>query len=371
MTRDVGQRTELQIKGHNVIERLANLAVIEAQLDALRPNGRAEVPFRIVGNWLVRNHILWDCLRRSLSRKPPGSMSVVHNFLTNRSFWALRHLLFASRIHARTSADAVCFKSNLRAFYLNQQPLTLWICTKREMFGQLRGAMEFRGRLIPSPVLRAPRVIAQDTTAAESPYILEELIIGRPFGRTEDWALLVDKVLPSLFGLYDQQYTRHHPAAEIYNAEWIYQGVAKSVSNLPNNKKWMPRPEQLLEAAEQCLRLSDETIPLCTGHGDLNRTNLVVVADGGIVILDWGWSRELPIAEEVIKLIPVLAEQHPQLLHRLATELWQRTEDPIAMPPKRQVLLATLKKIATNLDRSWKVSRWLKLTSNLINGPDW
>ena len=370
MTKNVGQRTKLQIKGHNVIERLANLATLEAQLDAIRPNGSAEVPFRIVGNWLVRNNILWDFLRSSFSRKPLGSMSVVHNFLAHKSFLTFRHLLFASRIRARTSADAVCFKSNLRAFYLNQQPLTLWICTKREMLGKLRRAMDFRGRLPPSPVLRAPRVIAQDTTA-ELPYVLEELVTGRPFGRTEDWALLVDKVLPSLFGLYDQEYIRHHPAAEIYDAEWIYQGVVKSISNFRNDKKWMPRPEQLLEAVEQCLRLRDETIPLCTGHGDLNRTNLVVAADGSIVILDWEWSRELPIAEEVIKLVPVLADQHPQLLHRLATELWQRTEDPITMPPKRQVLLATLKKVATNSDRAWKVNRWLKLTSNLITGPDW
>ena len=100
-------------------------------------------------------------------------------------------------------------------------------------------------------------------------------------------------------------------------------------------------------------------------------TASIAVYRPAIPVAAWEWSRELPIAEEVIKLVPILADQHPQFLHRLATELWQRTEDPIAMPPKRQVLLATLKKVATNSDRAWKVNRWLKLTSNLITGPDW
>jgi hypothetical protein len=213
-------------------------------------------------------------------------------------------------------------------------------------------------------------VVAQDTVF-ESHYILEELITGRPLGRTEDWILLVDKVLPSLFSLYDQEHLRHIPAAEIYNAEWIYQGVANSLSNVQNDKKWMIPPERFLKASEQCLHFSDETIALWRGHGDLNKTNLVVDADGGIVLLDWEWSREMPIAEEVIKLVPILSRQHPQLMHRLAMELEQRTEDPIAMPPKRQVLLATLKLIATHSNKMGRVKRWHRLASNLINGSDW
>ena len=370
MTKELKHRIEPLIKGHNLTEGLATLAATEARLDSLRPNGKSEAPFRIVGNWLVRDETLWDRLRPSISRMPRGSMTAIPNFPVQGRVLALRDLLFASRIRAFISANAVCFRSNLRAFYLDRQPLTLWIGTKQESFGKLPKAMELRSRLASNPELRTPQVIAQDTTA-ESPYILEELITGRPFGLTKDWVQLVDKVLPSLFRFYDQEYIQHCPAVEIYNSERIYEGVANSIYNFREDKKWMLPKELLLENVDQCLRLRDETLPVCTGHGDLNRNNLVVAIDGGIVLLDWEWSRKLPIAEEVIKLVPVLLSQYPQLMHRLALELLQRTEDPIVMPPKRQVLLATLEKIATNADKSRKVSRWLKVASNLITGPDW
>jgi thiamine kinase-like enzyme len=213
-------------------------------------------------------------------------------------------------------------------------------------------------------------VISQDTNA-EFPYILEELIIGRSFGLTDDWVLLVDKVLPSLFRFYDQEYIRHCPAVELYDSERIYRVVTNSFYNFYEDKKWMLPSELFLKNVDQCLRFRDETLPVCTGHGDLNRNNFVVAIDGGIVLLDWECSRKLPIAEEVIKLVPVLLSKYPQLMHRLALELRQRTEDPIVMPPKRQVLLAALEKIATNADRSRRFSRWLKVASNLITGPDW
>jgi hypothetical protein len=299
-------------------------------------------------------------------------MSAIPNFPVQGPFLALRDLLFANRVRAETSASAVCFKSNLRAFYLDRQPLTLWIAAQRQSSAELHRAMALRSRLASSPELRTPRIIAQDIDA-EPPYVLEELVIGRSFGQREDWVLLVDKVLPSLFRLYDQEYIRHYPAVEIYDAERIYRGVAYSVSNSRENTKWMLPPELLLEAAEQCLRLSDETLPLCTGHGDLTSTNLVVAADGGIVILDWERSRELPIAEELIKLVrgELLLHKDPQLIHRLAPELHQRTEDPVAMPPKRQLLLATLNRTAMDSETPRKAKRWLKVASTLITEPDW
>lgn len=370
MTKELKHRIEPQIKGHNVTEGLATLAAIEARLDSIRPNGKPEAPFRIVGNWLVSEQILWDRLRPSFSRMLPGSMTAIPSFPVHGRILAFRDLLFASRIHACISANAVCFRSNLRAFYLDRQPSTLWIGTKKESFGKLPRAMELRSRLSSIPGLRTPRVISQDTNA-ECPYIQEELITGRPFGLKKDWILLVDKVLPSLFHFYDQEHIRHCPAVDIYDSDRIYRGVANSVYNFGVDKKWMLPPELFLENVDQCLHLRDETLPVCNGHGDLNRNNLVVAIDGGIVLLDWEWSRKLPIAEEVIKLVPVLLSQYPKLMHRLALELRKRTEDPIAMPPKRQVLLAALEKITTNADRSRKVSRWLKVASSLIIGPDW
>lgn len=370
MKKELKHRIEPQVKGHNVTQGLTTLAAIEARLGSLCPNGKSEARFRIVGNWLVRDETLWDRLWRSPSRASRGSMITIPNFPIRSRVFTLRDLLFASRVRARTSANAVCFRSNMRAFYLDRQPLTLWIGTKKESFGKLSIAMQLRSRLTSSTKLRTPRVIAHDKNS-EPPYILEELITGRPFSLSEDWVMLVDKVLPTLFRFYDQENIHHHPAAEVYNFERIYQGVANSIYNFREKKKWMIPLEVLLKGLDQCLRLTHETLPVCTGHGDLNKNNLVIDIDGRIVLLDWEWSRKLPIAEEVMKLVPVLLNRYPQLINRLALELRQRTEDPVAMPPKRQVLLATFYKIATNADRSKKVNRWLKVASNLITGPDW
>jgi hypothetical protein len=65
MTKEIRHRIESQIKGHNVTERLATLAAIETRLDSLCLNGKSEVPFKTVGNWLVSEEILWDRLRPS------------------------------------------------------------------------------------------------------------------------------------------------------------------------------------------------------------------------------------------------------------------------------------------------------------------
>jgi hypothetical protein len=89
--------------------------------------------------------------------------------------------------------------------------------------------------------------------------------------------------------------------------------------------------------------------------------------------VDWELSRELPVAEELIKLVC----QHPHLLNCLEPEIRRRTEDPIAMPPRRQFLLATLDIIAGmenfQAGRPWgpeKRKKWLSLASMLIAGTD-
>jgi thiamine kinase-like enzyme len=94
----------------------------------------------------------------------------------------------------------------------------------------------------------------------------------------------------------------------------IYQGVAKGISRFKEQKKWLRHPERLLKAAEQCLLLSNEKLPLCVGHGELCRSNLIVTADDNIVLVDWEHSRELPIAEELVRLMCRIVRKQPHLI---------------------------------------------------------
>jgi hypothetical protein len=372
MTESVTQRTGPQIGNHDVIGELAILSTVEEQLDALRSDRPTEQLFRIIDRWLVRDDILRDHLLCALTRKTRGATAAIPNFPVRGPFFTLRHLFFAYRVDARTSASAISFMSNLRAFYVDRQPLTLWVAMQRQPVGNFPKTMAIRSRLASTPGLRMPRIITHDA-AADPPYILEELISGRPFGQPADWDLLVDKLVPSLFHFYDQESIRHCRVTEIFDAKQIYRGITNLIPNFRWEKRGMLPPAQLLESAEQCLRLSEETMPLCTGHGDLARANLLVADDGDLTLVDCEWSRELPIAEELVKLIRYMVRERPQLVRVLASALRLRTEDPVAMPPKRQFLIVILDKIASlsNLGMARKAEQWVRLASTLTTGPEW
>jgi len=109
------------------------------------------------------------------------------------------------------------------------------------------------------------------------------------------------------------------------------------------------------------------------GFRILGKGHFVVSVNGNFALLDWEISRELPIAEELIKLVC----QHPHRVYCPEPAIRRRTEDPIAMPPRRQFLLATLDIIAGmgnfQARRRWgtkKIKKWLSLASMLIAGPD-
>jgi len=361
----------VEIKGHDVSKELAILEGIEARLEAIPTGTTNGSLFRIMDNWLIRDVKIWDFLPYPVSRSRGINRADLSAFPNRRPFSVLYKYLFADSVRARTSASSICFKNNLRAFYLSKQRVTLWIASRQKSSEVLRKSMALRDQYNRSSGFLTPKIIAQDIES-NPPYILEELITGRPFGQPKDYDLLVDKVLPSLFRFYEREFIRHHPAAEIYDVSLIYQEVTKAVSKFKDEKKWLRHPERLLKAVEQCLLLSDEKLPLCVGHGDLCRTNLIVAADCSIVLLDWEHSRELPIAEELIRLMSQLVRKHPHLTRRVMLMLRQLTEDPIAMSPKRQFLLASLEMVAraSNLGMYRQTIRWLKLALGLITLPE-
>lgn len=350
---------------HDFAEGLATLEAIEARLDAVSNNNTQGTDFRIIGNWLVREEILWNYLQHIFPQTP-----LIPGFPVRGATKALYFLIFGTRIRADISASAIFFRSNIRAFYIQEQ-MTLWVAMQQRSPEKLNKAIISRKRFASISEFRQPYILEQDTTA-NHPYILEELVCGRCFGQATDWVVLTDKVLPSLFRFYDHGSIRHRRAADIYNKNWISSQIVGLTSRVKWKKKWVPLL-QFLEAAEECLSLRDETIPLCIGHGDLGKSNFVVSVNGNFALLDWEISRELPIAEELIKLVC----QHPHLITYLSSEVGRRTEDSIAMPPRRQFLLATLDIIAGmenfQVGRPWgpkKIKKWLSLASMLIATPD-
>lgn len=366
----ISKRAQGRIVDHDLAESLAALAAIEARLDAISSNNTQGTAFRIIGNWLVREEILRNYLQHIFLQTTSDVTILIPGFPVRGATKALYYLIFGTRIRADISASAVFFRSNMRVFY-NQQQMTLWVARQQQSSEKLNGAMVARKRFSSISEFRQPRVLRQDT-AANPPYILEELVYGRRFGQASDWEVLADKVLPCLFRFYDHGSIRHRRAAEVYNADWISNEIASLTSEVKWKNKWVPLL-QFLKAAEECLSMRDETIPLCIGHGDLGKSNFVVSENGNFVLLDWEISRELPIAEELIKLVC----QHPQLLHSLLPYVRRRTEDPTAMPPRRQFLLATLDIIAGmgkfQAGRPWgtkKIKKWLCLASMLIAEQD-
>lgn len=359
-----------RIAAHDLAESLATLGAIESRLDAISKNNTQDTTFRIIGNCLIREKILWDYLRPIFPQSKSGVATAIPGFPVRSTIKALYYLIFGGRIHADISASAVFFRSNMRSFY-HQQKITLWVARQQRSPEKLDGGLAARNRFNAISGFKQPQVLAHDT-AAEPPYVLEELVCGRCFGQATDWKFFADNVVPALFRFYDHGLIRHRRAADVYNTDWISRKIASLVSGVRWKKKWVPLP-RFLKAAEECLTLRDETIPLCIGHGDLGKSNFVVSVNGDFALLDWEISRELPLAEELIKLVA----QHPSLMSCLEPEIRRRTKDPVAMPPRRQFLLATFDILAGmenfQAGRPWgrkKIKKWLRHASMLIAGPD-
>jgi len=359
------------IKGHDVNEGLIILSKIERRLDALHDQIPRGGFFRIIGNWLVSEKILLNQLLHPLSQSPLSLMKTVPGFPAQSPALALRYLLFSNRIRARTLSSSISFCSNIRAFYTGRQPMTLWMAIQTQPAEKLPIAMNIRKRLSSSSGIRTPRVIEQDITTVPE-YILEELIIGRPFGLPSDWNLLMKNLLPSLLNFYDSEGIRHQTIGSLYDRARMGQDISKLIPTFKWRKKNMASCSQLLEATEQCLRFSYEKMPICVGHGDLTKSNLSVDADCEITLLDCERSRELPLAEELIKIVRRVYRQHPEIVNQLALEVRRRTLNPIVMSPKRQFLLATLEKIAdfSSYGNARKAEPWVRLAAALISGPD-
>ena len=356
----------------NIKVCLNAIMTIERRLDVLSSTSAKETILRVVGNWFVSEEIFRSWLKFHLTKLSGNDLTGIPGLMSGRLFITLHHLLLARRVRVHTSASAIFIGRNVRAFYDTPRPLTLWIGLP-PLQPELSTTIEIRNRLVANHPLRIPRIISQEA-GGDPPFILEEFINGRRFGQPEDWISLADKLLKPLFQLYDQGGIRHRQVAEVYDKQWIMMSMADLILKLKWKKTWLSK-EQLMKSAEESLNSNEETLPLCIGHGDLGKSNLLIPVDGGIALLDWERSQELPVAADLVKLI---CRYHP-LAVSIEPELLQRTEDFRNMSPNRQLLLATFKRIAllSNLSQgdsdNWATRRltarkaqlWLSLATFL------
>jgi hypothetical protein len=328
-----------QANSINIEACLNAMMMIERKLDLLSSTFAKKKSFRVVGNWFVSDEIFREWIKFHLTHPTGVGLTGIPGLMSGSIFSIWHHLLSTRRVRVNTSARAILIGRNVRAFYAFPRPLTLWIGLP-PIQPELSATIEIRNRFVANHPLRIPRIISQGADA-DPPYILEEFIDGRRFGQPQDWVSLTDMLLKPLFQLYDHSGIRHRRAVEVYDKQWIMTSIADLIPKLRWKKTWLSK-EQLMKSVEESLNSNEETLPLCIGHGDLGKSNLLIPADGGIALLDWERSRELPIAADLIKLI---CRYHP-LAHRIEPELLKRTEDFRSMTTNRQLLLATFNRIA-------------------------
>jgi hypothetical protein len=282
------RRGGLRIAGHDVDRRLLALEDIEAGLAEL-PDRLADASgFRVVDDWLVSEALLRARLGSLPFSRTARAGAPIPGQPARGRVACFRRLVSSRRVLSRSSACAIFFRTNVRAFYAGEAPVTLWMAGDGRRVEDLVRALQVRERAAGSS-LRTPRILCQRLHSAPA-YVLEETILGRNFGELGDWRRLADALIPALFGFYDRGGIRHRLASELFDAPALEEQLAALTGDLESDgawkRRWVPRRE-LLAACADCLRREDATMPLCTGHGDLSKTNFLVAHDGAIVVVDW------------------------------------------------------------------------------------
>jgi hypothetical protein len=320
-------------------QALRILESIEGEVAARLPTPPSPARLHRSGDWLVRRDLL---LARALAplvgarARPEWEASIAP--LRTRGA-ALAFGLRARPVASTARAAAAVFHTHLRAFYGGARPLTLWIGLGKLRVPDLAGAAPAREQFGSPPGVRVPRVVQADL-AAQPPYFLEELVVGRPF-TAADWPLVSDRLLPALFAYYPRVGIRQRPVSEVYDRERLLAPIAalRGESAMQPIRRDL---DDLLAQASGWLAPSPMTLPCSLGHGDLSRSNFLVAPDGALVLLDWERAKPLPLAADLIKLV----EQHPPLRPGIEDWLASQTESARGLAPVAQLRLAALEILA-------------------------
>jgi len=330
------------LNGHDVKGSLARLADVEANFRDLAGTCVGEAVFRVAGRWLVEEGYLHGLLRSSLARvlrtspRAPvvGDLGVVPLALAAIS---------GPRIRGRNTAVAVCFKSNVRAFYLGARAVTLKMANPVTRGHWLRTEIETRKRLGKPTGVVLPQVIASNGEATH-PYLWEEIVFGRRLDPKRDGELFRCHVLPRILDFYEGGGVQCVAGTDFLDLEQLTADVLKAAEQVPWSAKWMDR-ELFRTRVASCSKEADKYLLVGRGHGDLSCGNILITEDRRACLLDWTRSREQILMQDLEKLFQRYPGSWELAVDRLGSWRPDGIDPDRIMSCSRQAMLGSLQMI--------------------------
>jgi hypothetical protein len=207
---------------------------------------------------------------------------------------------------ARTQADLIVAgkmrtaQRRLRAFYLSARPMTVVVHERvvPGRPGRLVGGARMLDRLQGRGELVIPRLL-EVGTAMRAEWVVEELLTGA-HPRGAERAVVAGDIARLLLATYEQVGVWHRPLRS-FPTRGLAGAAAQLAATLPARAGDLD-PQRLYEKVEHLLGLDgDVLVSVC--HGDPVFGNILRVPDGRLALLDGEFAAELPIAQDLAKVI--------------------------------------------------------------------
>lgn len=290
-----------------------------------------EVPerrFRWVQRWLMAEDALFG--NSGGHCESPG----IRQFLgmSGLDRWLIRsRARLAPRIVARSSADAILFKANLRSFYVDRR-LSIKVANpgRPASLPRLNSEVAARRSFVASEHASAPKLrLGPDVVPGG--FLAEDLILAEPSGLE---AVGPFKLAEWLLGFYEANGLDPKPVGDpaVLRGAWACLRAYASGSGLALSGSLARRVDALLN--ESTHRHAAEAI--C--NGDLSTTNLLFRGDH-VFITDWEWLVRGPVFLDAVRLgtqLPGFAEGF------VAAFLRRMAGDPSMLAAADQYLLASI-----------------------------
>jgi len=330
------------LDGHDVEDSLERVAEIEATFRDLAGAREGEAGFRVAGRWLVEERHLRALLRAHLGRalgvasraRIVGDLKLAPLALA---------ALSGPRVRGRSSAAAVCFKHDVRAFYLGERPVTLKMANPANRGVGLRSEIRTRERIGKPAGIAIPRLIASNSEGTP-PYLWEEVVFGRRPSPRRDRAQFLDRVLPRILDFYEGCGVRHVAGRDFLDLEHLASDVLETVGKTTWSPSWVDR-ELFCARVAGCSAEADKLLLVGTGHGDLASGNILITDDDRVCLVDWARSREQILIQDLEKIFQEYPGSWALALDRM--ESWRPREmaSERVMPWARQAFLGNLLQI--------------------------
>ena len=327
------------VGGHDVGGSLEQLAEIEADHRDLAGAREGEAVFRVAGRWLVEEGHLRALLRGSLVRvlgAAPRIPVVGHLKPLPLALAAIS----GPRVRGRSNADVICFKHDVRAFYLKERAVTLKMANLATRGVALWDEIRTRKSIGKTAGVELPRFIAGDPDSAP-PYLWEEVVFGRRPDPKRDRAQFLHGVLPRILDFYAGCGVRHVIGSDFLDLERLAADVLETAEEVSWSAEWVDR-ELFRDRVTGCGAEADKFLLVGLGHGDLASGNILITEDDRVCLVDWARSREQILIQDLQKIFQEYPGSWELALPRM--ESWRPREiaPDRVLPWEQQAFLGSL-----------------------------